>query len=100
MAQIDYFDVGDQVRATGKFTIQASGVLTDPDTVTVKYKNPAGTTTTKVHGVDNEVVKSAVGIYYIDIDANDKGRWQVRWISTGAGAAAEPDQFGVRPENL
>ena len=100
MAQIDYYDMDDQVRVTAKFRDKASDALVDPDTVTVKYKNPSGTTTTKIFGTDAEVVKSSVGVYYIDVDANDEGIWQVRWISTGAGAAAEPDSFGVRKANL
>lgn len=87
------YDVGDLVKLTATFT--TAGVAADPTAVSVKYKNPAGTTTTKVYGTDVEVVKSSTGIYYIYVSAATEGRWYYRWYSTGTGQAAGESYFDV-----
>lgn len=89
------YDVGDNIRCVGTFT-QSDGTAIDPSTVTFKHKDPSGNVTTLVYGVDVEVVKSATGIYYIDIDIDESGRWNWRVASTGTGQAAGERAFDVR----
>lgn len=93
------YDVGDEVRCTGTWT-NAAGVAVDPTTVTFIYEDPSGNTTTLIYSAGPEVVKSSVGVYYVDVDADESGRWQTRWQSTGTGKAAGEDEFSVRRRNV
>ena len=82
MANVTY-DLGDLVRSSVTFTIESSGVPDDPDTVSVSYIDPSGNVTTKVFGVDSEVIKDDIGDYHIDIDADEADTWYHRWFGTG-----------------
>jgi hypothetical protein len=82
---VNSYDKGDNVRVTATF---ASGGL-DPTTVVAKVRNPSGTTTTYTYGLDNQLVKSATGVYYVDVNLNAAGTWWVRFESTGTGQAAQ-----------
>lgn len=93
------YDVGDQVKLTATFT-NASAVAADPTAVTVKTKTPAGVTTTYTYGVDNEVVKSATGIYYILLTLATAGLWYVRFAGTGAIVAAAETSIDVMESNF
>ena len=84
---------GSLVRVSVIFTV--SGVLTDPSIVRLKYKNPAGTTTTWVYLTDAQLVRDGVGQYRADIDANAGGTWNWRWEGTGAAQGADQDTFTV-----
>ena len=88
------YDVGDEVRVTGTLT-NSSSTNTDPGALTVKYKNPAGTVTTKVYDTDPEVVRSATGIYYIDITVDAAGYWFYRFASSTSGVASAEGYFDV-----
>ncbi len=89
------YDVGDLVRCTATFA--TSGTNVDPSAVTFKKKTPSGTTTTLTYGTDAALVKSAVGIYYVDVSATEAGDWSYRFASTGTGQGAGESQFRVRP---
>jgi hypothetical protein len=88
------YDLGDVVRVTGTWT-NAAGTATDPAAVYFKYMDPSRNVTALVYDVDDEVVKSATGIYYVDVDGDEVGRWFVRLYSTGAGKAAEESYFDI-----
>jgi uncharacterized protein YfaS (alpha-2-macroglobulin family) len=90
---INLYKVGQKVRCSVVFTVD--DVDTDPTTVTFKVKDPSGTTTTQVYLTDDEVVKTAVGVYYADVDTDEKGEWNFRWEGTGACAAVEEQAFNV-----
>lgn len=85
------YDVGDVVRCTATFSV--SGTNTDPSAVTFKYKAPSGTITTYVYGTDAQLVKSAVGIYYVDVTVSAPGSYAYRFSSTGTGRAAAEGRF-------
>lgn len=91
------YDNGDLVRVTGTFT-NTSGTKINPAAVYFKIMTPEGTVTTYQYGVDGQVVRSATGIYYCDVDANEPGTWRYRWYSTGSGQAAAEGEFTV-PES-
>lgn len=80
------YDVGDSIRPTFTFDklISAVWVPTDPTTITVKYKNPAGTIATLVYGTDIQVVRSSAGVYYFDLTFTTHGQWWYRAVGTGA----------------
>ena len=81
----DYLE-GSTVRVQATFVV--GGVNTDPTTVTLKVKSPAGVTTTYTYA-GATVTKSATGIYYKDLGPtilDVPGKWYYRWIGTGAAA--------------
>lgn len=84
------YNLGDRVRCTGTIE-QTDGTNIDPTTVKAWYRNPAGTVTTLTYGVDVALVKSAVGVYYFDLDADTAGNWYYGFYSTGTGKAASAD---------
>lgn len=88
------YDKGTTVRCRAEFR-DTSDALQDPTTVSVTIRTPGDVNTTYVYGTDGEVVKSATGMYYIDVDANAHGRWYYRWFSTGTGQAAKEKEFTV-----
>jgi hypothetical protein len=87
---VNVYDKGDLLRITGTFT-NASNAAIDPTVVLFKYRNPAGTSTTLTYGVDAALVKSATGIYYVDLDMSSSGVWYAKFQSTGTGQAAAID---------
>ncbi|MEK9736192.1 MAG: hypothetical protein VW239_02585 [Candidatus Nanopelagicales bacterium] len=90
------YEQGSLVRATATF-VNASDVNTDPTTVTVKYRVGSDAAVSKVYGTDAEVIKSATGIYYIDLTVGTSdGTWYVRWEGTGDVVAAVEASFGVK----
>lgn len=88
------YDLGDLVRCTGVFT-DSDGNAQDPTTVYFKIRNPAGTITSYIFDVDGELVKSATGTYYVDIDCDEVGQWWYRFHSTGTGQAAGENAFAI-----
>jgi hypothetical protein len=91
-----HFDYGDKPRLTGTFE-QADGTDIDPTKVFFKFTDPSGTTDTYEYGTDAELVKSATGIYYVDVDCDEVGVFRWRFYSTGTGQAAEEGWFVVEP---
>lgn len=93
------YQVGDDVRCTGTFT-NTAGSNADPDVVKFSFRNPSGTVTTYTYDTDDELVKSATGIYYVDVDADRSGTWWYRFFSTGTGKAAGEQDFIVQRSNV
>ena len=93
-AATDTFDIGDLVRCEGRFT-NLVGTLIDPATVTFKIKDPNGAVTTYSYPADAQVIKSATGIYYVDVNATKAGTWYYRFYSTGTSQAAGETAFKV-----
>lgn len=88
------FQVGDKPRVTGEFRT-SNDLLIDPAVVRAKYKSPSGPVTSLLYGTDPALVKSSVGIYYVDIDATEAGTWYYKFYSTGSGQAAGEASFEV-----
>jgi len=93
-----HFDEGDKPRLTATFE-DGAGTDIDPTKVYFKYTDPSGNVTTYEYGVDAELVKSATGIYYVDLDLDEDGRWLWRWYSTGTGQSAEQGFIIADPAN-
>lgn len=94
---INRYHKGQKIRLTGTFTL--AGVDMDPTAVTLKVKDPAGTTSTYTYALA-QVAKSATGIYYKDISIDASGSWHYSWIGTGSVEAVdetfllcEPSEF-------
>lgn len=84
------FNIGDRVRVTGTVE-QADGTNIDPTVVKSWFRTPAGTITTYTYLTDAQLVKSAVGVYYMDVDLDTVGRWYYGFYSTGTGKASSSD---------
>lgn len=83
------YPVGDGFRLVGTFTV--NDVNTDPTTVVFSLLDPDLIQTDYTYGVDAEVVKSAVGVYYMDVTVTKSHTWYYKIVGTGACIAATPD---------
>lgn len=72
--------IGTRNRVTATF--QLDSVNTDPGAVTVQVQSPTGTITTPT------AIKTATGVYYVDVDPNKSGRWTIRFVGTSPVIAA------------
>lgn len=82
---------GAVVRVAAEFT--QAGTAVDPASVTAMVMLPDGTTTTYIYGTDAALVRSATGLYSIDVATAHDGRHKVRFASSGAGAGASEQTF-------
>jgi hypothetical protein len=100
---IHSYDVGDIVRLgnhstntdTAAFT-DASGVATDPTTVTLVLDKPDGTTTTYTYLGNPALLKETTGRYYVDVALTLAGLWYYRLAGTGTVQAAAEGVLNVR----
>lgn len=88
------YDKGDLVRVSAAFNIL--GVATDPTTITLKVKNPAGTVSTYTFAL-GQVTRSGTGAYYKDVSVDSVGLWFYRWEGTGAVVSAGEGYFDAKP---
>jgi len=91
------YPVGSKVRSTCTFE-NSAGTDVDPTGVSVTYRVPgAAASVTKTYPTDAEVVKSATGIYYIDLDLDTAGEYRIRWAGTGSNKAAQESRIRCAP---
>lgn len=88
------YDKGDLVRISVTFSV--ASVSTDPTTVTLKVKDPAGTVTAYTYALA-EVARDAAGQYHKDITITETGTWRYRWEGTGAVVTAGEAYLMARP---
>lgn len=93
---------GTLIHISAEFEAYVEGTLqyVDPTAVFCKYKTPGQPTTTLVYGTDAALVKSAVGKYYVDIDAQIPGRWYYKFYSTGTYQGAKEGSFDIDEDNV
>jgi hypothetical protein len=106
--RITHYDVGDLW--TPQATFSVGGVNTDPTTLTVTQQDPAGVETVLAAAVNpaslnassTPVAKTAAGVFKVNpgVSITQAGRWYVKFLGTGAAAAADthvaigdPDEF-------
>jgi hypothetical protein len=91
------FDIGDVVRVRTTFTDPVTTNPVDPGAVIMKYQKPDDTETSFTFGVDSELIKEAVGIYYVDLvpAVGEAGTWFYRFDGTGAAQSSEESSFDV-----
>ena len=88
------YDKGDLVRVTATFT-SPSGAAVDPTGVVFRLKRPDGTTTVYTYGTDAQLVRDAVGVYRVDVSADQPNMYYYRFEGTGANQAAAEGEFDV-----
>lgn len=89
------YKVGQLIRIRISFTEAFSGNLVDPTIVTAYYQNPSRDTITLIHGVDDELVRESLGVFYTDINLTEGGKWNYRFKGEGAVIAANESYFNV-----
>jgi hypothetical protein len=87
--------VGDTYYAT-VVARNANGVLTDPDTLTLRVRDPEGTVTTYIYETDDIIVRDATGTYHADVLLDAAGMWAIDWVTTDE-AEVEGVQVAVSP---
>lgn len=85
------YNLGDQVRCTGTITKKEDGSAVDPTDVYGWFRAPGGNVTTYHYGVDSQMVRSAQGVYHMDVNVDAKGTYYYGFYSTGVAHAAGPD---------
>jgi hypothetical protein len=94
---------GQLVHCSAEFKAYINSVLTyvDPDVVYFKFKRPGANTVTYTYGVDVQLVKSATGKYYVDLDTSSyTGIWYYKFYSTGQYQSAQQDEFIVEVDKV
>ena len=91
---MNVYEYGSSPTLTATIT-NASGVNTDPATLTFKVKNPAGDVTTYVYGTDVELVKSATGVYYVELYCTSGGIWCWQFAATNPACRLE-GRFNIK----
>ena len=94
---VNTYDQGDVVRLDAIFKVGTT--LTDPTTVTLKVKDPAGNTTSHV-GVAGGLSNPSVGLWRRDEPVTVQGEYWYRWEGTGAAQADEEGRFYVRERQV
>jgi hypothetical protein len=92
---MNQYSMGDLVRCSASFATSA-GTPMDPSAVLFQVRDAAGIATTYTYGTDAQLVRSATGNYYVDVNANRVGTWHYRFYSTGTGQAADEGSFRVK----
>lgn len=103
----DLYDVGDTVRLSGVFKAGtyavASGVpaftyaLANPTTISLTVETPTGVQTTYTYAAA-EITRQETGVFYRDVALSAAGEWRVKWLGTGAVAAAIEYIVTVQPQ--
>lgn len=70
---------------TARVSIEDSGgQAADPGEVTLAVEDPSGNVDVYTYGA-GEVIRSAVGRFYMDFVADEAGDWTVLWRTSGGG---------------
>jgi hypothetical protein len=91
------FTIGEIVHCSAEFQAYINSVLTyvNPDHVYFKYKRPGLDPIIYEYGVNAQLVRSADGKYYVNLDAVVAGEWHFKFYSTGDYQAAQQGSFTV-----
>lgn len=89
------YDVGDRVKITGTF--KQDDVVGDPAIIRFLYKDPSGTTVTRIY--PDGITREEEGIYSSEILCSASGFWHYRMDDGGNNVASE-NQFQVKVSNL
>lgn len=84
------YDIGDYVRLSSTYTIDS--VPTNPTLVFLFVQHPNGTLDSYATG---DFTNSPTGTFYLDVLADDSGRWEYRFASSGTVVAADENFFIV-----
>lgn len=90
------YDRGSRVRVFATFRSTA-GTPSDPDVVRMKYRFPGSTLVTLTYSTGGtNITRSAVGVYYSDLNVTKEGTWSYQWDSSGNVRASAEKRFRVK----
>jgi hypothetical protein len=75
------WDVGDNIVIENTYTTGTPPAAVDPTSLTLKIKLPNKTEVSYELGVDEELVKDAVGIYHVDYLLTLPGQYWYHWLA-------------------
>lgn len=73
---------GDTIRLVAEF-VDFQGNSADPTTVTVRYQDPSGSTTTSTYNTTGWG-HPLTGTFTFDVEVSDEGNWKYSFEGTGA----------------
>jgi len=76
---------GTSIKVTATFT--ASGVLTDPTTITLEVSNPHGDIVAYLYSL-SQLTKASTGVFYRNVLLSSEGVWAFRMTGTGTVATS------------
>jgi len=95
MAEVNVYNLNDLISITGRLTT-AAGAPIDPSTLVVKVKAPDATIATYTYGTTAFPIKSAAGVYYVEVTPTQVGEYWYQFLSTGTGQAMDEGMFRVK----
>lgn len=81
------FGDGTIIRAKVTYTDPDTGVVIDPNEVSVIVRSPDGALTTYEYGTDAQLVRTGVGLYYVLITLAAVGTYKWKWTGTASEQA-------------
>ena len=93
---IETIDRGDTRRLTVQILV--ADVATDPATLTLAVRTPAGVSTVYTYG-SSAIVRDSAGVYHFDLTFTQSGPWTYQWTST-APAQVQGETLQVSPSPL
>lgn len=90
------YDLGTLVKCRMRFYTDSSReTLTDPTIVLFRTKAPSGVVTEHTYGTDVELVRSSVGDYYENVDADEPGVWEYLFEGDGGADIVLRGRFNI-----
>lgn len=96
----DPYQPGTTIALTADFTVGSDDAPADPTTVTFNIRQPDGSLLTYVYLVDDNVIRTAVGVYKCTLTPAMSGEFRYNAVGTGAVPISIPGTFGVVQSNV
>lgn len=81
------YPLGSAVRLNATFRV--GSVATDPDSIALTVRDPAGADTVHAWPPNGVIVKDSVGVFHADVEPAAEGTWLFKWLSDDPIAAVE-----------
>lgn len=89
--------VGEVARLSVTVT-DTAGAATDPASVVLKIKSPAGVVSNQTY--PGTVIRSGAGVFVFDLLLTEKGKWLYRWETSAPAPGASQGDLAVTPANI
>ena len=93
---MDKVYIGTRRRVQATFKNSASPpVAADPTTIVFHQRSPLGVRTSYTYVTNAEVVRTATGVYHVDVTPTEPGVWSFRFEGTGTVTAVDEVEIEV-----
>lgn len=93
------YDVGDR-RKLSVIIRDEEGLPADPGFLEFSIREPDGDITSYQYGINSELIRTGVGIYFVYWDCAKNGLHRWRFEAGGNVVVAEQTTFAVRPPSV